>query len=66
MEPAILAYTPLSDLSGLADSDWVIGNWMANSYTGRCLTLTAMASRISVELLTKFNGRKGEPLDAVA
>ena len=37
--------------------DWTIGNWFANSYTGECKTLAAMAIRISIELQTRYSGR---------
>ena len=31
-------------------SDWELSNWLNNSYTGACKTLSAMALRIAVEL----------------
>lgn len=39
--------------------EWVLGDWKANSYTGQCTTLTAMASRLAVEARLRFTGRKG-------
>lgn len=41
-------------------SDWSIGNWQANSYTGECKTLAAMATRIAIELRLRLNGRMGQ------
>ncbi|WP_152485760.1 hypothetical protein [Euryhalocaulis caribicus] len=40
-------------------SDWDIGAWVENEKTRQCRTLSAMASRIAIEALTKFEKRKG-------
>ena len=34
--------------------DWAIGAWKANNHTKECTTLAAMASRIAVEALIRF------------
>lgn len=40
--------------------NWELGNWMSNSDTGRCTTLSAMALRMAVELSsTRYSGRVG-------
>jgi hypothetical protein len=39
-------------------SDWTIGNWKANSQTGACTTLAAMAIRIAIEAKTGFAAMK--------
>ncbi|HZK98322.1 MAG TPA: hypothetical protein VFC47_00350 [Caulobacteraceae bacterium] len=38
-------------------SDWTIGNWQDNGYTGACKTLTAMVIRIEIELKSRIIGR---------
>jgi hypothetical protein len=38
-------------------SDWQIGAWQNNSYTGACRTLSAMALRIAHELMKSYEGR---------
>jgi hypothetical protein len=53
-----LAYTAI-DSRG-PHNDWGLANWRSNSNTGRCQTLSAMALRISTELMANtFGGRKG-------
>jgi hypothetical protein len=40
--------------------NWEISNWMTNSDTGRCTTLSAMALRMAVELSSpRYSGRVG-------
>ncbi len=41
-------------------SDWTIGDWRSNPYTGGCRNLAAMALRIAVELkAATYKGRTG-------
>ncbi len=52
-----LAYKSL-DARGPHD-DWSIGDWLSNAKTRQCTTLAAMASRLAVEAMTKFEKRAG-------
>ena len=41
-------------------SDWELTNWMTNPNTGQCVSLTAMALRMAVELVSeRYKGRQG-------
>jgi hypothetical protein len=53
-----LAYKKI-DPNGPHD-DWDLANWMTNPKTGNCITLSAMALRIHVELgSARYQGRMG-------
>jgi hypothetical protein len=52
-----LAYKSI-DSRGPHD-DWSIGDWLSNEKTRQCVTLAAMASRLAVEAITKFEKRAG-------
>jgi len=37
--------------------DWTIGDWLTNSYTRQCKTLSAMAARLAIEATHRFQRR---------
>ncbi len=37
--------------------DWSIGDWLTNPKTGQCTTLSAMAARLAVEAMQRFERR---------
>ena len=51
----------LQEDSQVPHSNWKLENWVTNSHTGQCTTLTAMALRMAVELASeRYTGRKGQ------
>ena len=52
-----LAYTSV-DARG-PHADWTIGDWLTNPKTRQCTTLAAMAARLAVEALQRFEKRAG-------
>lgn len=52
-----LAYKMIDDRGPHAD--WTIGDWLTNEKTRQCTTLSAMASRLAVEAMNRFERRAG-------